>query len=168
MDTQALYTALKPFLPSTTIWANQNAARPALPYATLVISSSVAMGTETEKGTTEYSGQREDTLRIETFGDGAFQILQDLRNRLPTTTLRYPFLRAGFVVSAAGPVTDISQLIGGVEIEPRAMLELTIRYRSLVTEVVEEIDTVSTVGSVLIGGTLGPLPINVTATRSTP
>lgn len=164
---QALFSALKSQLPFLLIWANQDGPRPALPYATVLLTASNAIGYATvrgvdDNGVQQLSGQREDSVTVDFFGPGAYDAAARLRDALATTAIRYPLNRAGMALFGSPDTTDITQLLGNVEHEERAQLLFGVRYASRVDDNVGLIETINTAGS-----TVSALPVDlVIKTRS--
>ena len=153
---QSIYTAMKPFLPERTIWANPNAPRPSMPYGTIQLTGSDTVGSPTfeevdANGIILIKGQTDDVLEVQYYGEDAWENLKHLRDMMATTRLRYPMLRAGIVPYATSKVTDMTQLMGGIETEERAMMQISIRYRSDINDDVGLIESVDTTGSTIAG-----------------
>lgn len=128
------------------IFANQNGPRPSLPYITLRVSSSPRMGLLeadlSNDGTQTYAAHRDATVELQCFGDGGFDALDDLSQRLKGPAMLATALAANLAVYATDPVQNVPVLRDGTRYEPRAVLDIGIRYTKQHDEEVGLIKTV--------------------------
>lgn len=149
-----LYTLIQPILGGTVIWADQTGPRPALPYSTM------RMGVITTVGEPHYSdvdngglqtvlAVRESVLNVNRFGAESVANIGAFADKLLLSSNldKFSILEiAAFNVSA---VTDVAQLLNGIAIEPRASVDVSIRWES------DQIDNVGIIETVVSNGTIG-------------
>lgn len=159
----AICTLLQPILGGTVIWADQSAPRPALPYTTLRLGVVTPIG-EPHYSDSDNSGVqtvlsvRESVLNVQRFGPGSVAALQTFTDKMQLNTNLDKFSVQAMSLFDMSPVTDIAELLNGISIEPRASVDVSIRWTSSQT------DTVGVVQTVEIGGGLGP---EITANNET-
>lgn len=143
-----LYALFDPLISEKLIWADGNAPRPALPYATMKV-----MGMRRVKGDwysesigldslQKVKGDREFTLSIQRFGADSVEALDTLANKLRLTTVIDKFNNAKLPIVDAEDVVDVAALLDKAQIEPRASLDVFMRMKSSLTDQVGYIDTV--------------------------
>ncbi len=131
----------------TVVFANQNAPRPAYPYIT--VHKTVSAETEhstieppNDEGMADMVDDQTISISLQSFGDGAADIMENLRNSLKkVTTLQYfrdkemPFIR---ILSG---INDLTTVIGSRQ-EERAGMDLEFRAANVVTDDVGLIESV--------------------------
>jgi len=151
-----LYALMQPVIGGTVIFADQSAARPALPYTTLKVMSVRRVNTDhysdtNDAGEQEVKGDREFTLSVQRFQaygpDSVTDLLQIVSDKLRLTSVIDKFWAKRLVAFDTGAVTDISALLDKTQIEKRAALDIMIRYKSSLLDQVGYFDTVHVTGT---------------------
>lgn len=128
------------------IRANSDGPRPPLPYITLRVSNSPRMGLLeadlSDDGMQTYAAHRDATVELQCFGVGGFDALDDLSQRLKGPGMLAAALAANFAVYAADAVQNVPVLRDGGKYEPRAVMDIGIRYTKEHDENVGLISTV--------------------------
>jgi hypothetical protein len=150
-----LWTVLQPILGGTVIWADQNAPRPALPYATLRLSTAPRVGTPyyqdpDNNGLQTVLSVREGTLQVQRFGPDSVAALEEFSGKLYFQTNLDKLSTHEITVFDVSTVTDVALLLNDLATEPRASVELSIRWVS------DQVDDVGLIETVAINGELGP------------
>ena len=135
------------------IRANQDGARPALPYATYQVTARTTVGSDHYSnvdgdGMQMISGVREGTIMVNFFGDDARESADNLVNSIRKTTSRYLMRRLSMVISDTGNVTDLTALRDRANFEQMANIDLFFRYTGIYTDDVGVIETVDATGTV--------------------
>ena len=150
-----LYNLVQPLLGETTIWLDQSAPRPALPYVGIRITPFTAVNYDhydapDANGDMVIRGDREFTLNVQRYGPDSVMALSAFVDNLRKYTVIDAFMAAKIaVVDTALPVTDISFAQDGVKYEPRAAVDIRFRVKSEMVDTVELIETVITDGDLL-------------------
>lgn len=147
---QDIIDLFTPIIGGTVIYEDQNAPRPQLPYTTLKINSMRRVGGDhysdvTDAGIQTVKGDREFTLNIQRY-DKAFTVcsfLQNVIDKLNLYTNQDKFSAKKIIYVDANTVMDLSYITGEVQTEKRASVDLTMRYKSTLTDNVGVIDTVN-------------------------
>ncbi|CAB4197695.1 hypothetical protein UFOVP1309_29 [uncultured Caudovirales phage] len=150
-----LYALIDPFFTEPVIWADQTSPRPPLPYVT------IRMGVITPIGESHYSdvdslgvqtvtGVRESILNVNRFGPESVSSLETFADKLTLNTTLDKFSIQKIAAFDVSPVTDIAQLLNGIAIEPRASVDVSIRWNA------DQTDNVGIIQTVTSGGTVGP------------
>lgn len=132
------------------IWADQNAPRPALPYWTLRLQTQASLGTPdysqgvTAGGVQTVDGVREETLQVQRLGPGAFDRVAQLRDDLGRLSILAAWQAVGLAVFRTGDVQNAPFKLDGEQLEPRAALDLFLRYNARTLDTVGAIETVTT------------------------
>ena len=129
-----LYTWLYTYTNKITIWQDQAAPRPNLPYLTLRIQSLSSVGHEytsvpNNSGMIKISGIREMTVNVQAYGENSFSILEDLHsiNALPES--QELLLSKGLILVDVLNLTNITGLNEYCP-EERATTDLLFRFGS--------------------------------------
>lgn len=150
-----LYNMVQPMLGETTIWLDQSAPRPALPYVGIRITPFQAVNNDyyeapDANGAMVIKGDREFTLNVQRYGPDSVMALSAFVDKLRKWSVIESFMAAKIaVVDTALPVTDISFARDGVKYEPRAAVDIRFRVKSQIADVVELIETVNANGDLL-------------------
>jgi hypothetical protein len=150
-----LYTLLQPIMGGTVIWADQSAPRPPLPYTTL------RLGVISQVGLSHYSAVdnsgiqtvllvRESVLNVQRFGANSMSTVETFADKLALNTNLDKFGSNEISMFDVSNVTDIAQLLNGIAIEPRASVDISLRWTS------DQADNVGIIQTVNSNGTLGP------------
>ena len=150
------YALIAPLAGITTIWANQNAPRPAKPYVSLRIASRKTdehdeYGPVTADGTQVVVANSEITLEVQAYGDGAQAALEAVRAKLGLQTVVQSTAALGIAVRSRGQVMNVTQLLDASSFEDRAVLEVVIGYRENVTDTVGLIQSITGTGVYGVG-----------------
>ncbi len=150
-----LYALLQPIMTGTVIWADQSAPRPALPYTTLKLGSITEVGGEhysdvDNNGIQTVLGTRESVLNVQRFGPDSVAAVQTFADKLRLNSNLDKFHVQEIACYDISPVTDIAQLLNGIAIEPRASVDLNIRFAS------DQTDNVGVIETVISDGDVGP------------
>ncbi len=155
-----LYTLLQPIMGGTMIWADQSAPRPQLPYSTLRLGSITEVGMEhysdvTDLGTQTVLGVRESVLNVQRFGADSVNAVQTFADKLRLHSNLDKFHAQEIACYDISPVTDVAQLLNGIAIEPRASVDLNIRFAS------DQTDDVGVIETVVMNGEFDEEPIEM-------
>jgi len=144
-----LYDLLSPMLGAEVlIFADQNAPRPAIPYWTLNVSPRKHLGRDAYSqgvdadGDQEVYGVREATAQVQRIGKDADTFVQDLRDELSKITVQERWQIAGVSLFNTGDVQDVPFPMYNNHLEPRAIIDLFVRYGTKLIERVGFIETV--------------------------
>lgn len=147
--TSAIYTRIKELIGADTlVYADQNAPRPALPYWTMRLQTQRKLGRDQlgqgvdANGNQKVSGVREGTVQIQCIGAGAASKCADLRDNLSKTTVIEKWSLAKIPVFNIGDVLNVPYQLDGAQLEPRASLDIFIRFGTSLLDNVGAIDTV--------------------------
>lgn len=145
-----LYTLLKALVGAETlVFADQNAPRPALPYWTLRLGSVRRLGHEHYTQGVDVnldqtvSGVREVTAQVQRYGTGAAQKVEDLRDSLFLPSVSGAWQLANVALYNTGDVQDVPFKLDNAQLEPRASLDLFVRFGTDIKDNVGAIETVS-------------------------
>lgn len=136
----------------TVIWADQNTPRPALPYWTIRLQAQRVVGRDdrgqdtSNAGIQKVFGVREATLNVQRIGVDSEEKVADLRDELAKVTVTDAWLLAKVAVYNIGPVTNVPFEMDKGHLEPRAVLDLFVRYGTELDDNVGVIETVNTAG----------------------
>lgn len=148
-----LYTLVKASIGSETlVFSDQNSPRPALPYWTIRVQSIRRLGSEdysqgvTNDGDQTITGAREATLAIQRFGPDSDISCQNLVDTLQKTTVREAWQAQDISCYETGDVLNISTTLDKSIIEPRAAVDLFVRFGASFVDTVGAIETVVNTG----------------------
>ena len=134
------------------VFRDENGKRPAKPYIALKVTAArrarVHLGRLNEDGRQEVSAHREAGVELQYFGADAFAALDDLSLRLsfPGTV---DFANSlDLAVFEVGDVQDIPVPRDNARFEPRAVLDIRVRYTGTLIDDVGIIETVEISGTV--------------------
>lgn len=148
-----LYTLIQPILGGTVIWADQTGPRPALPYSTMRLGVITTVG-EPNYSDVDNAGvqtvitARESVLNINRFGVDSVATIETLSDKLLLNSNLDKFSVLEVAIFDMSAVTDIAQLLNGIAIEPRASVDVSIRWQS------NQLDTVGIIETVISNGTI--------------
>lgn len=138
----------------TVIFANQNAPRPAKPYGTILIVSSIRVGQNDEQRSTDnygemtLIGQRQMTVSLNIYGDGAMDYMETLQQSLSKfSVLQNYFGSAQISILNKSNIQNLTYLLE-TDFESRAQMDITIGYAIDYTDDVGLIEHVEVVGTV--------------------
>lgn len=143
-----LYDLMQPLIGETTIWLDQSAPRPALPYVGIRISpyrpvNGDHYGAPDGNGVISIAGDREFTLSVQRYGDDSVMKLSAVTDKMRKWSVIELFTAAKIaIVDTAMPVTDISFAQDGVKFEPRAAVDFRMRTKSYISDDTGLIETV--------------------------
>lgn len=149
---ESIVDVLTPILGAAPIRMNQNGPRPPLPYTAYMISSSRTKGMDeysapSDGGSQVVSGNREFTLTLQRYSTtGPVEFLQDVRDKLRLQSVMDAWIVRGMTAFDASGVEDISMKME-TQIEPRATMDVFVRYRSSLTDNVGIIETAHITGT---------------------
>lgn len=147
-----LYTLVAALAGETVIWADQNSPRPALPYWTMRINTIPTMGSAAySQGVTPQGDQtiwrvNQATVALQRYGDDSEIKCHALKSNLDKMTVRESWSQKQLACYDTGPVNNISTKLDNATIEPRAAVDLFVRFGSRVVDRVGIIDTVEISG----------------------
>lgn len=157
-----LYTLLKALVGAETlVFADQNAPRPPLPYWTLRLSAQRQVGEDSysqgvdDNGDQLVSGVREITLQVQRFGADSDVSCADLRDNLSRTTVLEEWQRQKIALYNVGDVLNVPYKLDNSQLEPRASVDLFVRFGTELLDRVGVIDTVNVSAGVVTNQTLG-------------
>lgn len=148
-----LYTLIKASIGTETlVFSDQNAPRPSLPYWTMRVQSFRRLGSEnysqgvTNDGDQTITGTREATIAIQRYGDNSDIACQGLVDTLQKTTVQEAWQQQDISCYETGDVLNISTTLDKSVIEPRAAVDLFVRFGASIIDNVGAIDTVVNTG----------------------
>ena len=150
-----LWTMLQPIIGGTVIWSDQNGPRPALPYATLRLSVIPRIGTPhysdpDANGLQTVLAVRESIVQVQRFGPESVAAVETFADKLALNTNLDKFSLQKIALFDVSSVTDVAQLLNGLATEPRASVDLSIRWVS------DQTDNVGLIETVAVDGEIGP------------
>ncbi|MFC3227333.1 LIC_12616 family protein [Marinibaculum pumilum] len=146
------------------IRADQNAPRPATPFATVKVLADAPVGHAhiadvDDDGIVRIGQDSELTVSLQVFGGEAMDLAQALQRSLDRTTVQEDFRRAGLVyVDLLTPVSDTTAVTGS-GFESRAQFDLRFRTATEITDDVGLIETV--IGTGTINGVSTPYEVTI-------
>lgn len=132
----------------TLIWADQNAPRPPLPYWTVRVQVQRAVGDDyhsqgvDDQGDETILGVREATIQIQRYGTDSDEKCADLRDTLSKTTVMEQWQLQKLALYDIGDVQNVPYKLDNSQLEPRASVDLFIRFGTKLLDRVGWIDTV--------------------------
>jgi hypothetical protein len=136
-----LYTLVKTAVGSeTVIWADQNSPRPPFPFWTLRLQSIRSVGeSDTGQGVSSTGAQsvvnvREATLAVQRFGIDSDLACQDFKDTLTMTTMVDLWFTNKIALFNVGAVNNLTTKLDNAQLEPRAALDLFIRFNSVIVD----------------------------------
>jgi len=132
------------------IFLDQNAPRPALPYWTIRISSQRKLGEDyygngvDNDGDQIVSGVREATVQIQRYGKNSDESCVDLRNVLSKITVLESWQKEKIALFKINDVLNVPYELDNSQLEPRASLDLFVRFGTDINDNVGEIAFVET------------------------
>lgn len=151
---ETLYTLLKAAIGAETlVFADQNAPRPPLPYWTMRLTVQRAIGDDTySQGVTTLGdqtiwGTREATVMVQRFGDDSDTKCADLRDEFSKTSIRESWQLAKIALYDIGDVKNIPFPLDKSQLEPRASLDLFVRFGTELIDrvgIIEQVDMTGT------------------------
>ena len=145
-DLQALIAAQ--VAGETVILADQNAPRPVLPYWTIRVGTVRRLGTEhysqgvDAQAQQTVAGVREATVQVQRYGADSVQKVNDLRDVLQLTTVREAWQLKKLACFNAGDVLNVPFKLDNAQLEPRASVDLFVRFGASLKDSVGVIATV--------------------------
>ena len=145
-----LYTLVKALIGAETlVFADQNAPRPPLPYWTLRLAAQRAVGEDAysqgvdANGDQLVSGVREITVQVQRFGPDSDVACADLRDNLSRTTVSEAWQVEKIALYDVGDVLNVPYKLDNSQLEPRASVDLFVRFGTELLDRVGWIDTVA-------------------------
>jgi hypothetical protein len=159
----SLYTLLKAAIGSeTVVFADQNAPRPALPYWTIKISTQRGIGIDGTSQGVDVSGNitikgvREATVHVQRIGPGAIEGVADLRDNLAKVTIHEQWQVADMAIYDISDVQDIPFPLDNSQLEPRAVLDVFVRFGTTLLDNVGIIETLDIDGNYITNAEIDP------------
>ena len=147
---EAIYDTVKSVVgDETVIWTGQNAPRPDYPYWTIALHSSNRVGSDWQSqgvngsGEEEVFGTRDATLAMQRYGKGSEEKAMDLRDNISRQSVIDMAIAKNIAIYDAGPVNDTTIKLNSGTLEPRASVDLMIRFGTSLLDNVGAIETVS-------------------------
>jgi len=144
-----LYTLVKALIGAETlVFADQNAPRPPLPYWTIRLAAQRAVGEDAysqgvdANGDQTVSGVREITVQVQRFGPDSDVSCADLRDNLSRTTVSEAWQVEKIALYDVGDVLNVPYKLDNSQLEPRASVDLFVRFGTELLDRVGWIDTV--------------------------
>lgn len=144
-----LYTLIKDVIGSETlIFADQNSPRPANPYWIIKVNVQRQIGNDgysqgvDNLGNIKIKGVREATVYVQRIGTNAVDACSDLRDNLSRVTVQEKWQFNNIAVYDVGNVMDAPFMLDSSQLEPRANLDLFVRFGSELLDNVGIIETV--------------------------
>jgi hypothetical protein len=149
-----IYTLLKATIGAETlVFADQNAPRPPLPYWTMRLTVQRAIGSHPySQGTTDLGdltimGTREATVMVQRYGDDSDTKCPDLRDEFSKTSIMESWQLAKIALYDIGDVKNIPFPLDKSQLEPRASLDLFVRFGTELIDrvgIIEQVDMTGT------------------------
>jgi hypothetical protein len=146
-----IYAFIQPLAGCFCVWGQQNSPAPPKPY--LSIRDVSTMSSEHENydtvdstGAQIVSSTRDITIELQIYGEGAYDMLEALRQKVLWQTSLDIAEQAGIAVFHRANVMNIATILDTASWEPRAMLELGFRYVLASVDQVGLIETVNATG----------------------
>lgn len=159
----SLYTLLKAVIGSeTVVFADQNSPRPALPYWTIKVSVQRGIGVDSYgqgvdvSGNLKVRGVREATVQVQRIGSGAVDSCTELRDNLAKVTERERWQLAKIALYDISDAQDIPFPLDNSQLEPRAVLDLFVRFGTELLDNVGIIETVEVGSEYLTAAEINP------------
>jgi hypothetical protein len=136
--------------PEVLIFADQNAPRPPLPYWTIRLSTQRLVGKDSysqgvdNNGDQAVSGVREITVQVQRLGENSVDFCADLRDSLSRTTVNETWQVEKIALYDVGDVLNIPYKLDNSQLEPRASIDLFIRFGTEILDRVGWVETVET------------------------
>jgi hypothetical protein len=144
-----LYALVKALVGAETlVFADQNAPRPALPYWTIRVQVRRVVGGDyysqgvTDDGDQQIDGVREATVQLQRIGADSDYKVAELRDNISKTTVLEQWQLKGLALYNTGDVQNIPFPLDKSQLEPRAALDLFIRFGSKILDRVGVIESV--------------------------
>lgn len=145
-----LYTLVKALVGAETlVFADQNAPRPALPYWTIRVQVQRAVGGDyysqgvTNDGDQQVDGVREATIQVQRIGTDSDLKVAELRDNLSKTTALEQWQLKDLALYDTGDVQNVPFPLDKSQLEPRASVDLFVRFGSKILDRVGAIEVVS-------------------------
>jgi len=145
----------------TLVFADQNAPRPPLPYWTLRLSAQRQVGEDAYgqgvdvNGDQLVSGVREITVQVQRFGTDSDVACADLRDNLSRTTILEQWQIQKIALYDIGDVLNVPYKLDNSQLEPRASVDLFVRFGTELLDRVGVIETVETAAGYVTNQTPG-------------
>ena len=116
------------------VWADQNAPRPVLPYWTIRFALNRKLGRDaytqgvTADGDIGVRAVREATVQVQRYGPGSVDRVAQLKDDLSRITVIEVWSAAKIALSDVGEVKDVPFKLDTNQLEPRAALDLFVRF----------------------------------------
>lgn len=150
----ALYTLIKATIGAEVlVFADQNTPRPPLPYWTMRLTVQRAVGSDTygqgvsALGDQLVMGTREATVMLQRYGADSDVKCGDFRDELSKVTVQNAWQLAKIALYDKGDVKNIPYLLDNSQLEPRANLDLFVRFGTELLDRVGEIAQVDSTGT---------------------
>lgn len=164
----SLYTLVKSQIGAETlIFADQNAPRPTIPYWTMRLASQRLIGRDSysneidNSGNQKVRGVREITVNVQRIGEDSSSFVGDLRDNLSKTTVLEAFQIEKLALYDTTDVLNVPFKMDESSLEPRASMDLLVRFGSELLDNVGIIDTVDIAAQYVTNQTLGFTSLNV-------
>lgn len=145
----AIYTIIKSLVGSETlIWGNQNGPRPQLPYWTMVVQTTARVGTDARSqgtdgdGVQTVYGVRNATLALQRYGADSVQACVDVLDQLGRQSVIEAFSSSQIEIYDVGRINDTTITLDNATREPRASMDIMLRYGTELPDTVGYIETV--------------------------
>jgi hypothetical protein len=136
-----LYTLLKGVIGSETlIWADQNSPRPPFPYWTARVSVGRAIGEDSygqgtnDNGDINIRGVREATVQLQRIGTDSDFHVGNFRDKLSKITVMEEFQKKDIALYDWQNVLNVPFQIDSTRYEPRATIDLFVRFATVLTD----------------------------------
>lgn len=147
-----LYLLVSALADEPVIWADQNSPRPALPYWTMRINTIPTLGSAVygqgvnALGDQSITRVNQATVALQRYGVDSEIKCHALKSDLDKMTVREAWGLRQLACYDTGAVNNISTKLDNATIEPRAAMDLFVRFGSRVVDRVGIIDTVQIEG----------------------
>jgi hypothetical protein len=149
---KAIYDWISQFTNTKTIWRNENAPSPALPYITLYIPSLLPIGTDSfigvdGDGVSTYVGNNSFSLQVEYFGKDGLSVLESLLHSMNDDFYHTILRTAGLSVLKYSDIKDLT-FLQDTKYEKRFLLDISMLLGSEYTVTTEYIESVEMTGKI--------------------
>jgi hypothetical protein len=143
-----IYTLVKAVIGSETlVFADQNSPRPVLPYWTVRLSSVRQIGIDSRSqgadvnGAQKISGVREITVQVQRYGTDSDIKCTDLQDNLARITVTDLWQQEKVSLYNVGDVLNVPYKMDDSHLEPRASIDLFVRFGTELLDTVGWVDT---------------------------
>ncbi len=156
---QSIFTLIEGTAGVPVVFAWENGPRPPKPYIAMLVNTAarghVHRGTVSNAGVQTVAQHRDARVDLQCYGAGSYDVLDTLAQRLHMLDALDLADVLDLAVFDVGSTQNVPMMRDAMNWEPRAILDLGIRYTSTLDDQVGAIETVEAEGTTT-GGALAP------------